>query len=614
MIDDSLMKSIKFISVFVILALGLTPLMALTTQATVSATQILDSQANIASYDFSGDYIAYVNSAPAGSTSTDVMIYNWKTATPTSIFNSSQVTGSRIDGNYVLFQDRATPATSELVVYNINTGSFTTIDTFSAFFGMSMDIGDGHVIYEDYDNVASTSFVRVKTISGTEVWSRNVTDDYVFSFNINNGYAMYCGDAGAYVYNIATDSSFVINQASDVFISQYVDTDGTTVIFTEEGSYPNEFLRLVKYNIATQAKTTITIPNTASQFKIDNAKIYYTDSDHLYWMDIDGTGVEQVSESPVHTGWLVVEDGKAVLKHITDQSILYMCDTEGMGDGTTGGGTTTGNVIGTTGGTITRSGAALDIPAGSLDEDVEFSINELTVANDNVLSAFEILPNDITFNPAAELTLDIPSTTRAEGNELMRLEDGQWIETESTTSSDGNSLVAQITQTGTYAVTVARDTATQVIDTAGGIIDIPNVSLDIPANALSGITDVSIEEVFVDTVNVVQAVAVDIGGAVLSIPAQLNFVIPSGIDSATAQVGHLVDNSWIAVESTISSSGQLVADITEGGIYALFDGINAIDGDGGILDIPFPSGVVVLAIMLSTGLVMGVVRRKKYNK
>ena len=613
MMNDSLMKSIKFISVFVILALGITPLMALTTQATVSPTQILDSQANIASYDFSGDYVAYVNSAPQGSYSTDVMLYNWKTSTATSIFNSTQVAGSAISGGYVLFQDRDVPATSELVVYNINADTFTTIDTFSAFFGMGSDIGDGHVIYEDYDNVASTNFVRVKTVTGTQVWSLNVTNDYVHNFNINYGYAMFCADDGVHVYNIASDSAFTIPLGTDVFINQYVDTDGTTIIYTEEGSYPNEFMRLVKYNIATQAKTTITIPNSASQFRIDNAKIYYTDSDHLYWMDIDGTGVEQVSESPVHTGWLVVEGGKAVLKHTTDQSILYMCDTEGMGDGTTGG-TTTGNVIGTTGGTITRTGAALDIPAGSLTEDVEFSINELTVANDNVLSAFEILPNDITFNPAAELTLDIPSTTRAAGNELMRLEDGQWIETESITSSDGNSLIAQITQTGTYAVTVARDTATQAIDAAGGIIDIPDVSLDIPADALSGLTDVSIEEVFVDTVNVVQAVAVDIGGAVLSIPAQLNFVIPSGIDSATAQVGHLVGNTWIEVESTISSTGQLVANITQGGIYALFDGINAMDGDGGILDIPFPSGAVVLAIMLSTGLAMAVIRRKKYNK
>ncbi|MCK5397166.1 MAG: hypothetical protein KAJ33_02825 [Thermoplasmata archaeon] len=606
------MKSIKFISLFVIIALGITPLMALTTQATVAGTQILDSQADIASYDFSGDYVAYVNSAPSGSYSTDVMLYNWKTSTATSIFNSTQVAGSAINGDYVLFQDRDVPATSELVVYNINAGTFTTIDIFSAFFGMSMDIGDGHVIYEDYDNVASTNFVRVKTVSGTQVWSLNVTNDYVHNFNINNGYAMFCGDDGVHVYNIATDSAFTIPLGSDVFINQHVDTDGTTIIYTEEGSYPNEFLRLVTYNPVTLAKSTITIPNSASLFRIDNAKIYYTDSDNLYWMDLDGSNVEQISETSVaHTGWLIVEDGKAVMKDVDDWSILYMFDTAGMGGDTTGGDTpTTGNVIGTLGGTVTQTGARMVVPAGSLDEDVEFSINELTVDNDNVLSAFEILPNDINFDPAAELTLDIPGT-RAAGNELMRLEDGQWVAQESTPSSDGSSLIAQITQTGTYAITTIRETAEQAIDTAGGIITLPDVSLDIPANALAGLTDVSIEEVFVDAANVAQAVVVDIGGAVLSVPAQLNFDIPSGVDDATAQVGQLVGNSWIEVESTLNSAGQLVADITEGGIYALIDGATS---SGGILDIPFPSGAVILAIMLSTGLAMAVIRRKKYNK
>ena len=601
------MKSIKFISIFVILALGITPLMALTTQATVAGTQILDSQADIASYDFSGDYVAYVNSAPQGSYSTDVMLYNWKTDTATSIFNSTQVAGSAINGNDVLFQDRDTPADSKLMYYDIGTGSTSILESFSAFISFPYDVGDGVYMYTDYDSSTSISFQRIKTLSGTQVWSRNVTDEYVHNFNINNGYAMFCGDDGVHVYNIASDSAFTITLPSDVFIAQYVDTDATTIIYTEEGSYPNEFLRLVAYNIGTQGKTTITIPNSASNFKIDNGKIYYTDSDHIYWMDIDGTNVEQVSESPIYTGYMFVEGGKAVVKHSTDMSILYMFDTELMG----GGSTTTGNVIGTTGGTITREGAALDIPAGSLDSDVTFSIDELTVDNDNVLSAFEILPNDITFDPAAELTLDIPGATRATGNELMRLEDGQWIETESTTSSDGNSLIAKITQTGTYAVTVARDTATQAIDATGGIIDIPDVSLDIPADALSSLTDVSIEEVFVDTANVAQAVVVDLGGAILSIPAQLNFDIPSGVDDATAQVGQLVGNSWIEVESALNSAGQLVADITEGGIYALIDGTT---GSGGILDIPFPSGAVVLAIMLSTGLAMAVVRRKRYNK
>lgn len=612
MIDAQLMKSIKFISIFVILALGLTPMMALTTQATVAGTQILDSQADISSYDFSGDYVAYVNSAPSGSYSTDVMLYNWKTSTATSIFNSTQVSGSAINGDYVLFQDRDVPATSELVVYNINADTFTTIDTFSAFFGMGSDIGDGHVIYEDYDNVASTNFVRVKTVTGTSAWSQNETGEYVFDFNINNGFALYSDGDRVRGYDINADRAFTVGSASGGFVES-PDTDGTTLIFREGGDYPDEYTKLVVYNLATQAKNSFNVPGSSSQFRIDNGKIYYTDTDHLYWMDLDGTNVEQVSESPIYTGYLIVDGGKAVVKHITDLSILYMFDTAGMGSDNTGGGTT-GNVIGTTGGTITREGAALDIPAGSLSEDVEFSINELTVANDNVLSAFEILPNDVNFNPAAELTLDIPSTTRATGNELMRLEDGQWTATESTTSADGNSIIAQITQTGTYAVTVARDTATQVIDTAGGIIDIPNVSLDIPANALSSITDVSIEEVFVDTANVAQAVAVDIGGAVLSIPAQLNFDIPAGVDQASAAVGHLVGNAWIEVESTVNSAGQLAIDITEGGVYALFDSINAIDGDGGILDIPFPSGAVVLAIMLSTGLAMGVVRRNKYNK
>ena len=600
------MKSIKFISIFVILALGITPLMALTTQATVAGTQILDSQADIASYDFSGDYVAYVNSAPQGSYSTDVMLYNWKTDTATSIFNSTQVAGSAINGNDVLFQDRDTPADSKLMYYDIGTGSTSILESFSAFISFPYDVGDGVYMYTDYDSSTSISFQRIKTLSGTQVWSRNVTDEYVHNFNINNGYAMFCGDDGVHVYNIASDSAFTITLPSDVFIAQYVDTDGTTIIYTEEGSYPNEFLRLVTYNPVTLAKSTITIPNSASQFKIDNAKIYYADDDHIYWMDIDGTNVEQISDTAIHTGWLYVDDGKAVVKHLSDWSILYMFDTAGMGGGTP----VTGNVIGTTGGTITRDIATLDIPAGSLSEDVEFSINELTVDNENVLSAIEILPNDINFDPAAELTLDIPGT-RAAGNELMRLEDGQWTAQESTPSSDGNSLIAMITQTGTYAVTTVRDTVEDVIDTAGGIVTLPDVSLDIPANALAGITDVSLEEVFVDSANVAQAVAVDIGGAILSVPAQLNFDIPAGIDDATAQVGQLVGNSWIEVESTLNSAGQLVADITEGGIYALITGTT---GSGGILDIPFPSGAVVLAIMLSTGLAMAVVRRKKYNK
>jgi len=604
------MKSIKLISIFIVLALGLTPMMALTTQATISPTLALDSQANIAGYDFSGDYIAYVNSAPGGSYSTDAMLYNWKTDTSSTIFTSTQVVGSAINGNDVLFQDRSTPADSKLMHYDIGTGSSSILESFSAFYSFPYDVGEGVYMYTDYDSTTSTSFQRIKTLSGTEVWSRNMTGDSAIALNINNGYAMFCADAGVYAYNIASDNSFTINQASDVFMTQYVDTDGTTIIFTEEGSYPNEFMRLISYNIATQSKTTITIPNSASQFRIDNAKIYYTDSNHLYWMNIDGTGVEQISDTAVQGGYLNVEDGKVLVKDPDDWSILWMYDTAGMG-GSTGGDPVTGNVIGTTGGTITRSGAALDIPAGSLDEDVEFSINELAVDNDNVLSAFDILPNDITFDPAAELTLDIPSSTRASGNELMRLEDGQWVATESTPSSDGNSLIAQITKTGTYAVTVARDTITQAIDTIGGTVSIPDVSLDIPADALSGITDVSIEEVFVDTINVAQAVAVDLGGAILSIPAQLNFDIPSGVDDATAQVGHLVGNAWIEVESTVNSAGQLVIDITEGGIYALIDG--AASG-GGILDIPFPSGAVVLAVMLSTGLAMAVVRRKKYNR
>lgn len=56
------MKSIKTISFFMIFALGLMPLMALTTQAAISPTQILDSAGDISWYDYSGDYVAYTNS------------------------------------------------------------------------------------------------------------------------------------------------------------------------------------------------------------------------------------------------------------------------------------------------------------------------------------------------------------------------------------------------------------------------------------------------------------------------------------------------------------------------------------------------------------------------
>ncbi|MBA3045334.1 MAG: hypothetical protein KKH41_08435 [Candidatus Thermoplasmatota archaeon] len=603
------MKPDRFLALIVVIALGTLPLMGFVSQAAITGTQILDSQADIASYDFSGDYVAYVNSVASGY-STDVMLYNWKTAIATSIFNSTQVAGSAISGNYVLFQDRATPATSDLVVYNINTGTFTTLDIFSAFVEMHMDIGDGHVIYYDADNIAGTTFVRVKTISGTLVWSLNVTSEYVHNFNINNGYAMFCGDDGVHLYNIATDSASLIPLGSDVFINQYVDTDGTTIIYSEEGSYPNEFTRMVAYNIASGTKNTFTTQGSSHQFRIDNAKIYYLDSiidsTNLYWMNVDGTGVEQISDTQIGNHYLVVEDGKAVVRDPNDYSILQMYDTAGMGSGTPA----TGNVIGTTGGTITRSGAVLVIPAGSLDEDVTFSMDELTVANDNVLSAFEILPNDITFDPAAELTLDIPSTTRATGSELMRLENGQWVAQASTPSADGNSLIAMISQTGTYAVTVARDTVSQVVGTAGGTLTLPDVSLNIPLNALASSVTVAIEEVFVDTANVVQAVAVNLGGTILSIPAQLNFDIPTTMDEATAQVGQLVGNAWIEVESTLNTAGQLVADITEGGIYALIAGVG--DTTGGL--IPFPSGTAILAIMLSTGLVMAVVRRQRFKK
>jgi len=84
------------------------------------------------------------------------------------------------------------------------------------------------------------------------------------------------------------------------------------------------------------------------------------------------------------------------------------------------------------------------------------------------------------------------------------------------------------------------------------------------------------------------------------------------VDAASAQVGQLVGNSWVEVTSTVNAAGQLVADITEGGIYALISGS---DGGGSIIPgIPFPGGMAVLAVMLSTGLAVAVVRKYRYRK
>ena len=603
------MNSIKAISVLLVIALGMMPLMALTTQATVTGTQILDSQADISAYDYSGDYIAYYNPTNLGYHW--VKLYNYKTDTVTSVFNSTNLGSISLDGNDMVFTDRSNTSDAKLRYYNVATQSLSVIVSYQSWYQYYHDVGDGHVMYTDRVNYGNYTddYVRIKTLSGTQVWSRNVTNEFVFDFNINNGFAMYSNGDRIRVYNISTGYSFSVSGTRGGFV-EYADTDGTTLVFHEGGEYPNEYTQVVTYDLATGTKKNYSVPNSASNYKVCDGMIYYVDgtfgNDYIYWMDIDGTGVEQVSDLKIQGGHgFIVEGGKAVSMDPDDWSILHMYDTAGMGGSTT---PTDGNVIGTLGGQLTTPGAKMTVPAGSLSGDVEFSINEMESTSANILKAFQILPNDIAFDPAAQLELDIPGT-RAAGNELMRLENGQWVGVESTPSSGGNSLIAQITQTGTYAVTVARDIAEEVVDTAGGIVNIDGAALDIPADALSGLTDVSIEEVFVEGANVAQAVAVDIGGAILSIPAQLQFNIPATIDQADAVIGQLVGNAWIEVESMVNSAGLLVADITEGGIYAIME----LTGGSGI-DIPFPSGMVVLAIMLSTGLAVGAVRRKYYKE
>ena len=69
------MKSIKIISILIVLALGMTPLLGITAEAQVTGTQILDSEYDIGAYDFSGDYVAYLNTVPSGSLD-HVKIYN----------------------------------------------------------------------------------------------------------------------------------------------------------------------------------------------------------------------------------------------------------------------------------------------------------------------------------------------------------------------------------------------------------------------------------------------------------------------------------------------------------------------------------------------------------
>jgi len=324
------MKSIKIIPVFVILALGLIPLMALTTQAAISPTLILDSAGDIAWYDFSGDYVAYTNSEWPPK---EVKLYNHKTDTVTNIQEGGNPTIlAAINGNTVLYKTYNIVSTPDkngkIMVYDIPSGSKTQIDTYLTYASNNTDIGGNHVMYDKTDFVLNEYFVYVKTLSGTTVWkSSNMISEYAHSFNINNGYAMFCADR-VHVYDIAADNHFTISVASDAFIAQNVDTDGTTVIFHEEGSYPNEFERLVTYNIASGARNSFDAPGHTSSYKIDNGKIYYIDgfqTSHLYWMNVDGTGVEQVSDTPVG-GHLIVENGKAVLMDPDDQSKLWLFD------------------------------------------------------------------------------------------------------------------------------------------------------------------------------------------------------------------------------------------------------------------------------------------------
>jgi len=284
------------------------------------------------------------------------------------------------------------------------------------------------------------------------------------------------------------------------------------------------------------------------------------------------------------------------------------------GDDDDGGTTTppadaTHVLIGPDGGEIYVDDFHLQVYQDSLGENIEFYVIRPVVNNDNVLKAFELKPDGITFNPPAQIRINITGT-RAAGNELVHLVDGEWVAVESTPSSDGNSLLATITSTGTYALSRARDTIEQVIDTAGGVVSIPDVSLNIPADALASSATVAVEEVLVEASNIAQAVSVDLGNAVLSVPAQLSFNVPAGVDAASVQVGQLVGNAWVEVSSTVNSAGQVVADITEGGIYGL---ITAASSGGIIPGIPFPGGMAVLAVMLSTGLAVAVVRKKYYK-
>ena len=297
----------------------------------IGPEEILDSTANITCHDFSGDYIAYINSATYPAKPQEVKLYNYKTDTVSNIFEGYNVSGVAIGGNYVMFGNISNIHEAKLMLYNMTSGTSTVVDTYRAYFSMYYDVGEGHYVYIKIDQNSNSSTI-IKTVSGTTVYTKDHGADMPFGYNINNGYVMWSLGDSIHVYGIASDNHFIISVAPDVFMAEYEDTDGTTVIFREEGSYPNEFTRMGTYNIATGAKNSFNVPGSAGNYKIDNGKIYYIDG-HLYWMNVDGTGVEQISDTPVQGGYLKVENGKAVVKNPNDQSKLWLFDTALMGGG-----------------------------------------------------------------------------------------------------------------------------------------------------------------------------------------------------------------------------------------------------------------------------------------
>jgi|GEM_PF-3589350 len=532
----------------------------------------------------------------------------WKKGAGTSSIPISNFNSVSISKDYVVFEDTGQGSSDRDIYYaSISGGTpHKLVDTTDDSW---YPVIDGSNVVFETDNAP----LRVKSIGGSvDVELPMATSAY---YDISGSNVVYDGrdtdgNLGIYLYNITTETN---TRLADYDGGCGLKISGGRVVYGVVSNF-GKTVSLYLLDINTGAQTRIyTTDYGMGEFDIDGNFVVF--GNYIYDIQaqttkmVAGAGNDDISAGGGSFAWYY-EGDTTVVYEIRHAQFPEPGPAPPSEEPTTPPSDATHVLIGPNGGEIYVDDFHLQVYKDSLGENISFYIIKPIVNNSNILKPFEIQPAGINFNPPAQISINISGTRGASSDyDLLYLSDDEWRPVAGASlSADSTSIIGTITSTGTYALSKAMQSASQVIDSTGGVVSIPDVSLEVPADALSSSATVAVNEVFMESADIAQAVSVDLGGTVLSAPAKLTFDPPAGVDSSKAQVEKLVNGAWVKVDSTVNSAGQIVADITEEGIYAL----TSTSSSGGGLSLP--CGMDVMAVLLPLGLGVTVIRRKKYHR